>query len=315
MAGAESPSTGAGGAEAAKPVVGVVGLGGVGLGAARHLLAGGWTVIGYRRGPSPDFEALGGRRVASPREVAEQADVVLFALPSPEALEDAVFGTTGVVHAKARAGVAVDLGTLALEAKERARDALADRAIALLDCPLGGAPPPGSPSRMALALASGERAAYERCADVLESFSAKVVYVGAFGAGSKMKFVCNVLVAEHTIATAEAIALGLRAGLDRQLLVDVVGQSPATSWIWEHRAPLMAFGDYRARGSVDMLRKDLAIITAFAESAGCRLEFLDAAARRFDEAAARGHGGDDIASVFRLLAGDPEQPLPDEGEP
>ena len=289
---------------AGKPVVGVVGLGGVGLGAARHLLSGGWPVIGYRRGASAEFEALGGTRVGSAREVAEGADVVLFALPSPASLENAVFGSGGVVHAKPAPGVAVDLGTLPLDVKERVREALAGRGIELLDCPLGGAPPPGSAGRMALALASGERAAFERCAPVLESFSSKVVYVGEFGAGSKLKFVCNVLVAEHTVATAEAVALGVRAGLDRQTLLDVVGQSPGSSWIWEHRAPLMAAGDYRPRGTVDMLRKDLAVITAFAEATGSDLPFLRAAARRFDEAAARGHGERDIAVVFSMLTED-----------
>lgn len=290
-------------AQVARPVVGIIGLGGVGLAAARHLLDGGWPVIGYRRGASEDFEALGGTRVGSARAVAERAEVLLFALPSPAALEDALFGPAGVLCAPAGAKLAVDLGTFALEVKLRAQTALARRGIELLDCPLGGAPTPGAAGRMSLALASGERAAYERCVSILETFAAQVLYVGEFGAGSKMKFVCNLLVAEHTVATAEAVALGVRAGLDRELLVDVVRQSPATSWIWDRRAPLMVSGEYRpARGSVDMLRKDLAAITAFAESTGCRLPFLQAAARRFDEAAARGYGADDVAAVYALLS-------------
>ncbi|HSH22009.1 MAG TPA: NAD(P)-dependent oxidoreductase [Candidatus Caenarcaniphilales bacterium] len=288
--------------ERPQPVVGIVGLGNVGLAAARHLLTAGWPVVGYRRGSSEDFEALGGTRVSSAREVAERAQVLLFALPSAAALEDALFGPTGILSGAPRAELAVDLGTFSLEVKLRAQAALARRGVELLDCPLGGAPQPGSTGRIALALPSGERTAYERCAGILEAFATKVLYVGDFGAGSKMKFVCNVLVAEHTVAAAEAVALGLRAGLDPQLLVDVVGQSPGTSWIWEHRAPLMVSRAYRPpRGSVDMLRKDLGAITAFAEAAGCRLPFLEATARRFDEAAARGYGDHDVAAVFSVL--------------
>lgn len=286
--------------------MGIVGLGAVGLTAARHILAGGWPVVGYRRGPSDEFQALGGERAGSVREVAERADVLLLALPSAAVLEEVVLGDGGVLDGQTRAGVVVDLGTSALELKARLQQALADRGIGMLDCPTGGPPPPGVPGRLTIALPSGDPADYERCAELLDTFTTKLSYVGPFGAGTAMKFVCNVLVAEHTVATAEAVALGLRAGLDPQLLVEVVGQSPGTSWIWENRAGLMASGSYLpARGTVDMLRKDLAAIADFAEAHGCRLPFLEASAERFEEAADRGLGDHDVAVVFSLLDDEP----------
>lgn len=281
---------------------------------AAHLLAAGYQVTG--RDISADRASaladLGGTPAASPAETAARADTVIVSLPSVRAFTEVIGGPGGIAEA-ARPGLAViEASTLPLDVKEDARRLLAGHGAALLDCPISGT---GGQLRTkdVVIYASGDSAALARVAPVLAGFSREVIDMGAFGNGTRLKLVANLLVAIHNVAAAEALLLAERAGLDPRTALAALTAGAGTSRMLEVRGPLMAEGAYgTASMAVRTFQKDLDIISGFARDLGCPAPVFGAAAQVHLAALAQGHGDDDTASVFavlrRLAGGDPEEP-------
>jgi len=252
------------------------------------------------------FGALGGQACASARDVAAQSDIVITSLPHAAALESALFGAEGLVAAGRTGLLVVETSTLSLEDKERARVRLASSGIAMLDAPISGTGSQAQAKDIAI-FAGGDRADFERVRHLLSHFARSVRYVGPFGAGSKMKYIANLLVAIHIACAAEAIVLGEKAGLDPSTLVEALADSAATSRMLEVRGPGMARRDYATpMMKVDVFRKDLDIIANFAKQSNCPVPLFSASVPLYTAVAARGMGLHDTAavvSVLRVLAG------------
>ena len=279
--------------------VGIVGLGIMGGAIARNLLAAGMQVRGYDV-DAARFDALkpGGVTTTSAGKAAEGADVVLTSLPSIKALDDTV---ASLLAAKRGGLVVAELSTLPIEVKEKARAALAGDGITLLDCPLSGTGAQAVTRDLAV-YASGERTAYDRAEPVFRGFARATHYLGEFGNGSKMKFVANLLVAVHNVASAEAMVLGMKAGLDPDAIVKVIASGAGTSRVFELRAPLMASGNYAPTMKIDIWQKDMAIIAEFAKMLGVPVPTFAASAPIYDAAQAAGLGGEDTAAVAAIIA-------------
>ena len=288
---------------ASAPCAGVIGLGIMGGTFAGHLAAAGIQTFGYDpiQANGDALSAHGGHRRESSRAVAAEADVVITSLPSTQALETALFGEAGVVASGRRGLLMVETSTLSLDAKERARARLAAAGIDILDAPISGTGPQAKAKDITI-LVSGERAGYERALGLMSHLARSVRYVGEFGAGSKVKYIANLLVAVHVLATAEALVLGEKAGLDPTVLVEILAGSAATSCVLEVRGPSMAAGTYATpMMKVDIFQKDLDIIAAFAREAGCQVPLFSASVPFFKAAAAQGMGGYDTAAVISVL--------------
>ena len=150
--------------------------------------------------------------------------------------------------------------------------------MTLLDCPLSGTGAQAK-SRDLAVYASGDQAAYENCREAFTAFARVSHYLGEFGNGSRMKFVANLLVAVHNAAAAEAIVLGVKAGLDAERILEVITSGAGNSRIFELRGPMMAKGVYTPpTATMHVLQKDSAIISAFAKSLGVDTPMLAAAA-------------------------------------
>ena len=280
------------------PVVAVVGLGIMGGSIARNLLADGIAVRGYDVDPAR-FAPLRPALVAtaSAAEAAKGASVMLTSLPNIAALEATV---TGLLAAAPRGLVMAELSTLPIAAKEAARARLAPAGIVLLDCPLSGTGAQAITRDLAV-YASGERAAYDKAEPVFKRFARTSHYLGAFGNGSRMKFVANLLVAVHNVASAEAMVLGMKAGLDPATIVSVIAAGAGTSRVFELRAPLMAKESYAPTMKIDIWQKDMSIIAEFAKSLGVPTPTFAASAPVYDAAQAQGLGADDTAAVCKVL--------------
>jgi 3-hydroxyisobutyrate dehydrogenase-like beta-hydroxyacid dehydrogenase len=295
--------------ESARPTpAGVIGLGIMGGAFAKHLAAAGVQTSGYDL-LSANRQALGaqgGQACSSAREVTAAAGIVITSLPHCAALEEALFGDRGVVPAGRTGVLIVETSTLALEDKERVRGRLAAAGIGMLDAPISGTGPQAATKDITI-LASGERADFERAQGTLSQFARSVRYVGPFGAGSRMKYIANLLVAIHIVGAAEAIVLGEKAGLDPSMLVEILADSAATSRMLEVRGPSMASGDYATpMMKVDVFQKDLDIIANFAKTSRCPVPLFSAVTPFFTAVAAQGRGSQDTAaviSVLRFLAG------------
>ena len=295
---------------ASERIAGIVGLGIMGGAIARNLNAAGWRVVGFDLDQSQCAAlAADGVEVADLAGLIAQAPVILASLPSSAALAATV---TTLAESRAESRILVELSTLPLADKMAARETLDTAGHTVLDCPISGTGAQAKSGDLAL-YASGDSAAIARVRPVLQDFARVVHDVGAYGNGTKMKFVANLLVAIHNVATAEALVLAKQAGLDLDEVVRVVPTGAGASRIFDLRAPLMAGDRYReATMKMSVWQKDMAIIGQFADDIGAPTPLLDATAILYDAAMAQGHGEHDTASVYAVLEGMAEPTKTDE---
>lgn len=287
----------------ARPTIGFVGLGLMGLSVAAKLIDDGYPVVGCDRGRTAELVELGGEvpSGATAATVAERSDVVLTCLPSEASFEAVVSGPDGIVAAASPPRAVVDLSTISVNVLEAQAEALAGKGIPFVSSPISGTPKMVEVGR-ATAFASGDREVFESVEGILRTPFPAVAFVGPLGAGASFKYIANLLVAVHAATAAEAMALADRAGLDQALLVELISASPgATSGQFNVRAPMMASEEFVKLGTVDVLRKDLDIIKGFASECGVEAPLFTAAKSLYDEMSARGEGDEDIARMVLML--------------
>src|SRR5450631_3653746 len=280
--------------------VGIVGLGIMGSAIARNLVDRGWRVIG--------FDTDAGRRAELAQahvtiadnvgQVAREAPIIMTSLPSPSAVEE-------VAQAIAASGqpsrIVAELSTLTIADKLRFEAILKRAGHIALDCPLSGTGAQAK-TRDLVVYASGDTDAIARCTGLFADFAKQSADLGVFGNGSRMKLVANHLVAIHNVATAEAMILAERAGLDPKMVVDMVGPDAGGSRMFQMRAPMMVAGVYEpATMKVSIWKKDMAIIAEFADQVGCATPLFTLTQPVYAEALSMGLGDQDTAAVFEVL--------------
>jgi 3-hydroxyisobutyrate dehydrogenase-like beta-hydroxyacid dehydrogenase len=280
--------------------VGIIGLGIMGSAIAPNLIERGWRVVGFDIDAARCAEmARAGVVIAeSAALVARDAPIVMTSLPTPKAVME-VAGSIAESGQPPR--IVVELSTLTLADKLRFEQILHKAGHVALDCPLSGT---GAQAKLRdlVVYASGERKAIEQCTGLFADFAKQSADLGAYGNGSRMKFVANHLVAIHNVATAEAMVLAERAGLDAQMVVDLVGPGAGGSRMFQMRAPMMVERSYEpATMKVSTWKKDMAIIAEFAEDVGCKTPMFSLTQPVYTEAMAMGLGDQDTASVFEVL--------------
>ncbi|MDB5638925.1 MAG: 3-hydroxyisobutyrate dehydrogenase/glyoxylate/succinic semialdehyde reductase [Bradyrhizobium sp.] len=280
--------------------VGIVGLGIMGGAIARNLADRGWRVIGF------DIDAAQRAELASANvtiagdvgEVARDAPIIMTSLPSPAAAEDVARIIAGSGQTPR---IVVELSTLSIADKLRFEAILKKAGHIVLDCPLSGTGAQAK-NRDLVVYASGDSHAIAQCTGLFSDFAKQSADLGKYGNGSRMKFVANHLVAIHNVATAEAMILAERAGLDPKIVVDMVGPGAGGSRMFQMRAPMMVDGVYEpATMKVSTWRKDMAIIAEFADDVGCATPLFTLTQPVYAEAMAMGLGDQDTAAVFEVL--------------
>jgi 3-hydroxyisobutyrate dehydrogenase-like beta-hydroxyacid dehydrogenase len=282
--------------------VGVIGLGAIGLPAAKNLIERGFQVHGYRRSNMAEFADAGGKPAASPRDLAKQCQVIITCLPDAKAVDEAIAGPNGVLSAGRKGLVIVELSTLKLSDKERMRDLVAQANGMLLDAPLSGLPNMVK-QRTAVIFVSGDQQAYETAKPALEGITDKVLHLGEFGVGTKMKFAANLLVGVHILATAEVLAMSTKAKLPLEQVIKILSPSAATSFQFQARAPMMAQKNWEtALASVGLFLKDMDTIAGFADEMGCPAPLIHTVRDYYARAVDQGLGEKDVAAVYAVVA-------------
>jgi 3-hydroxyisobutyrate dehydrogenase-like beta-hydroxyacid dehydrogenase len=280
--------------------VGIIGLGIMGGAIARNLVARGWRVIGFDTDASKCAELAEADVVIveNVAHVVKNAPIIMTSLPTPAAVES-------VANAIADSGqppcIVVELSTLTLADKLRFEAILKKAGHIALDCPLSGT---GAQAKLRdlIVYASGDSAAIAKCVPLFADFGKQSADLGAYGNGSRMKFVANHLVAIHNVATAEAMILAERAGLDPKLVVEMVGPGAGGSRMFQMRAPMMVEGKYEpATMKVSTWKKDMAIIAEFAGDVGVETPMFTLTQPVYAQAITMGLGDQDTASVFEVL--------------
>jgi L-threonate 2-dehydrogenase len=283
-----------------KGVVAVVGLGIMGGAFAQNLNAAGWRVIGYDIDASRRraLARAGGEAAADAAEAARQAPTIILSLPSPAALASTI---TAIAASGASRRTVIEASTFAIEDKVAADAVLRKAGHVMLDCPVSGTGEQAK-SKDLVVYASGEAAAIKRLRPLFAAFSREVYDVGAFGNGSRMKYVANLLVAIHNVASAEAMVLGMKAGLPPQLVHDLVKAGAGTSRVFELRGPMMVKDRYDAPTmKISVWQKDMDVIGSFAQHLGAPTPLFSATLPVYAAAMSTGHAAHDTAAVCAVL--------------
>ena len=281
--------------------VGVIGLGPMGGNIARLLMEKQFKVSGFDLNPDcmAALDDTGLDAAASVTEVAANADVIITSLPSAGALDAVIDG----ISEHDRAGqIVIECSTLTVDQKIAAHGRLAEAGKNMLDSPIS-ATPAMLAKMMASIHISGDEAAYQECIAVFEGFTASNFYVGPVGNGSRMKILANYLVHVNTTAAAECMALGQKAGLDPDMIYEVLCKSAGTSKMFEIRGAMMAKSDYREGGGTmfAIYEKDSSIITEFAAQMKSPIDLYVSSRQKMNSAMALGLGHLDTSAVCKAV--------------
>jgi L-threonate 2-dehydrogenase len=284
--------------------VGIIGAGLMGLPMSRNWISQGWNVIGFDVDPArcallSEAGAIVAKDIA---ELAEFATTLVVSLPSSAALDTVIRELAWTTR---RDHVIVETSTLAISDKERAAQNLADSSGAmLLDCPVIGGAVQARTAALTV-LASGDEAACLALEPLFAATSRQYRYVGPFGTASRLKFVVNHLVGTTTVLIAETVQFAKRAGLDLNLVDDIIRNSPASSGVWQARVPLMLSGVYDdpATKATDLAVpfKDTRIIADFIAQHGAVTPLFDAALDIYRIAQEQGRARQDTAALFEVF--------------
>ena len=283
-----------------KGTVGVIGLGIMGGAFAKNLVKAGWHVVGYDTNAARrrDAKRAGVEIAQNAAELAAAVPTILTSLPKPEALADTVRKIAG---AELKRKLLVEMSTFKISDKEKAAAVLRKAGHQMIDCPVSGTGAQAK-NRDLVFYASGDSKLITKIRPLLSAFGRGVFNVGPFGNGSRMKYVANLLVAINNVASAEAMVLGMKAGLDPRMIVDLITAGAGNSRVFELRAPMMAKGRYDdVTMKISVWDKDMQVIGDYARRIRVPTPIFNATKGIYIKAMKSGLGGRDTAAVCAVL--------------
>ena len=293
-------------------VVGVVGLGAMGAGMAQSLRRAGFDLHVYdvRPGVAQAFVAEGGVASASLPALGAACDVIVSAVVNAAQTESVLFGddnpdsgTAGCAATLKPGSVFVMCSTVAPSWSVALEAQLNGMGLHYLDAPMSGGAAKAASGEMTL-MTAGKPAAYATAEPVLNAMAAKVYKLGdSAGAGSKIKIINQLLAGVHIAAAAEAMALGLREGVDPAALYDVITHSAGNSWMFENRMAHVLAADYTPLSAVDIFVKDLGLVLDMARASKFPLPLSSTAHQMFMQASTAGFAKEDDSAVIKIFPG------------
>jgi len=284
----------------------VIGLGSMGMGAAKSCLRAGLNTWGVDLNPAA-LESLrqAGARDAQPSAsaFADQLDAVLLLVVNAQQVNAILFGEAGLA-AKLRPGTAVMVSsTLSAHDAQQIEQRLAEHQLLMLDAPVSGGAAKAASGEMTV-MASGSDAAFAYLQPVLDAVAAKVYRVGSeIGLGSTVKIIHQLLAGVHIAVGAEAMALAARAGIPLDTMYEVVTNAAGNSWMFGDRMKHVVDGDYSPKSAVDIFVKDLNLVADTAKSLHFPLPLASTALNMFTEASNAGYGREDDSAVIKIFSG------------
>jgi 3-hydroxyisobutyrate dehydrogenase-like beta-hydroxyacid dehydrogenase len=278
--------------------VGLIGIGNIGGVFAEALVRDGFSVVGHSKPEPPGFV---GTLAGHPRGVAQAAKLILLCLPTEDAAKDVYFGPDGLLAGLGDGHLVVDLASYTVPFKKDLAGRAENQGATMLDGEVSGSPDMLR-ARAGAVLLGGTEADMDRAEPALRTVVDRIFRIGAFGSATRMKLINNLLSTIHTMAAAEAMSLGAKAGFDPMLLAEVLSAGSGSSKYLVSRVPMMVARNFAAdTGALIVFRKYLDHIPELAERANAATPLFDTARKWFERTIARGHGEEDIAVIFETL--------------
>jgi 3-hydroxyisobutyrate dehydrogenase len=283
--------------------IGVIGLGAMGRGMAASLRRAGYRVqvCDVREGAAQAFAAEGGVACADPAEVGAACEIVVSAVVDAAQTEAVLFGERGCAARLAPGSVFVMCSTVDPNWSIALEQRLAGMGLLYLDAPMSGGAAKAAAGSMTM-MTAGRPEAYAKAGGALDAMAATVYRLGdRAGNGSKVKIINQLLAGVHIAAAAEAMALGLRVGVDAAALYEVITHSAGNSWMFENRMAHVLAGDYTPLSAVDIFVKDLGLVLDTARAQKHPLPLAATAHQMFMHASSAGHAKEDDSAVIKIF--------------
>jgi len=288
-----------------KKVIGLIGLGAMGRGMAESLRRGGYEVhvCDVRHEAAKSFAQAGGVAHESPAQLAAHCNVVVSVVVNADQTEQVLFGDGGAAQAMKKGSLFIMCSTVTPSWSVALEQRLAEQGILYLDAPISGGAAKANLGQITMMTAGSEQA-YSLCNDALDAMAAKVYRLGdKAGAGSKVKVINQLLAGVHIAAAAEAMALGIREGVDPESLYEVITNSAGNSWMFENRMPHVLASDYTPLSAVDIFVKDLGLVLDMARTTKFPLPLSSTAHQMFMQASSAGYAKEDDSAVIKIFPG------------
>ncbi len=282
-----------------------IGLGQMGSRMARNLISAGHRVTVHNRSQAAVEELVGqgALRADSIEEAAGASDFVMTALPIPQTVEDLFLGSPGIVENAADGAVLIDFSTNGPDTARRCADAAYARGLGYLDAPMSGGPAGAEAGTLSI-MAGGEKGHFDASLELLEVLGqkGKIFHCGAVGSGSVVKLANQLLVGVANAACAEAFVMAAKYGVDVHQLYNILNGAMGQSAVMTWTIPDSTLNrDFSPRFAVDLITKDLGLITDFGKEQGVRLAMATMADLLHREAQAQGEGQNNLSAVIRPL--------------
>jgi 3-hydroxyisobutyrate dehydrogenase len=284
------------------PRIGFAGLGTMGAAMAQHLVAAFPEVTVWNRTPGRD-EALvraGASRASSPAELAARSDVVVLCVTDAPQVEEVLFSSDGAAAGLRPGSLVIDCSTISPLRALAIAERLSEQGVGFVDAPVSGGSEGAQKGTLTIMVGGGDDDVL-RARPILEVMGTTVTHLGPVGAGQWTKAINQVILAGTYLGVAEGMALGLKAGLDMEKVVNALVGGAAGSWVLANRSGRMITNEYPLGFKIELHRKDLAIALDLAEKSGVEVAVASLAARYEDELIASGHGNDDNAALARIV--------------
>jgi 2-hydroxy-3-oxopropionate reductase len=283
-------------------VIGFIGLGIMGRPMARNLLKAGHSLVVHSRsrGPVDEIVKAGATAATSPKEVAGQCDVLITMLPNSPDVEQVALGPNGIVEGARRGLLFADMSTISPIVSKKVGTALAAKGVAMLDAPVSGGEKGAIDGALSI-MVGGDKAVFERVLPIFQAMGKTITLLGPLGFGGFTKLANQIIVAVNLTALGEALTLGKKAGLDRELLLTALAGGLAGSRCLDQKKPNYVANSYNPGFKIDLHFKDLGLIMETARELGVPLPATAVVQELFSALRVKGRGGLDHSGVITLL--------------
>ncbi len=288
---------------APQKTIGFVGIGTMGKLMSQNLIKAGFPLIAYDINPKP-LEELRGKGAAvghSSKEVARQSDIIITMLPNSADVEKAILGENGVIEGAKSNSIVIDMSTVDPSVSRKMAQILLPKKIKMLDAPVSGGPPRAETGTLSI-MVGGDEDIFHECEDVFKAMGKNIFYCGPNGNGAVVKIVNNLLTGTAAIISAEALAMGVKAGVDFKRLVDIINVSTGQNDFIKMACPAKAFkGDFEPGFMVDLMVKDLGLAMTLGKEQGVPLVMGGLSHQLFSHLKASGLGKKDWSITVKMF--------------
>ncbi len=281
--------------------IGFIGLGLMGKPMSKNLVEAGYPVVVHSRskGPVKELEQFGAQVAKSSVEVAERSDTIITMLPDSPDVQQVVAGPGGVLEGAKKGLIIVDMSTISPQVSMNLAQEAAKKGVEMLDAPVSGGDIGAKEGTLAI-MVGGKEKVFERCLPIFEVLGKKIVYMGPNGSGQSVKLVNQVIIGIFLAAVSEGLVLGTKAGLDPQLILDVVGAGVCRSAVLEIKGPTILQGNFKPGFFVKLHQKDLGLALQMAKELSVPIPVSGVVHELFNALKAQGQEKDDNSALITL---------------